>query len=290
MATRVYAVLSRSALAEGSPLQPYDERRLDYVADGPIWILAIPDEEAQVSFLQFDEDNSVWVRTTAVHRLEHVRRSIFAEFEIMDMAMSIDQILAAEDRAAIAVSERVVVIHGDPRALHVGRVREYHHRFSVDIGGVGEVEVQADAIALLNATDVVTYADLDADLRRECDAYLAAYIARQPVAPVPRAPKVRPAPPAAVGPKQAPAGVAAKGVAPPGGAPPPPPPQGGAPPPVGKVPPAPPGGKKAPQGPPIGKAPPGRPLNAPPGGMFGAGHLNLGRTSRPVSIKYTFYL
>ena len=280
--TRVYAVLSRSALAEGNPLQPYDARVLDLIDDCPIWILAVLEEDDMVTFLQFDEDNSVWVRTSAVHHREHVRRSIFAEFEINEMAMTDVQVQAAEDRAAIAVSGRVIVIHGG--ALHIGDVREFHRRLSVDIhGAAGEVEVQADAIALLYAPDVVAYADLPADLRRDCDAYLAAYIASQPAAPVRHAPKVRAAPPAAVARKQAPAGVAAKGVAPP-----PPPPQGGAPPPAPKLPPAPPGGKKAPQGPPIGKAPPGRPLNAPPGGMFGAGHLNLGRTSRPVSIKYTF--
>ena len=157
MATRVYAILSRSALGEGQPVVIYDERPIDFdeAEHAPVWILATDDGFGHFSLLQFDESaTQTWVHTTVGYAREHLEKSIFAEFEITGMAMSDVQIKAAEERAAIAVSDRLVVILGNPEALHLVNLLRFHPTHQVRTGDGSVIEIPMDNIALLDAPDL----------------------------------------------------------------------------------------------------------------------------------------
>lgn len=274
MTTRVYAVLSRTVPTGGNPPHTYDEGELDFTDHSPVWILATEDND-NFTIHQFDDAaTQTWVPTTVVHRRDDIRNSLFAVFDINGMAMADAQITEAEERAAIAVSPRVVAVlgHPDPTrpTLHLVVVLSFFPDHRVRLGDGTELYISMDRIALVDAPAVASYADLQPNDRADCETYMAAYVAAlapAPPHPVPRAPKARqplpapaaqaPAPPARPKGPQLPAALKVPAVPPPGQ-----------------------NAKKIPAPPPHANPPPGYPVHQ--GAHFG------GRTSRPVTIKYTF--
>ena len=107
MAThRVYTILSRTAVQGQPQVQPYDQGAIDFHDTGPIWYIATLDHDVFTVY-DFDDANSIWVRTAFTHQRQDVLRSLFSEIDIVGMAFDDEQTAITEDLASIAVSPRL---------------------------------------------------------------------------------------------------------------------------------------------------------------------------------------